>query len=145
MGSFLTFWTLMGYFWVKCGVKNTVLGSKHVVEQLSFSMFPWILTFEFDLILGSFLSFWGPNRLVSRSEESSTIVFGSTHVIVHLLFSMIPWILTFEFDWFFCLLGALMGWFGGWSGVWQLFWGLLMLRKNFPFLRFLQFRHLILT
>ena len=35
---------------------TTVLGFTHVVEQLSFSMFPLILTFVFDLILGSFLS-----------------------------------------------------------------------------------------
>ena len=42
---------------------TTVLGSTHVVEQLSFSMFPSILTFDFDIILGSFLTFWGPNGL----------------------------------------------------------------------------------
>ena len=29
---------------------KTVLGHTHVVEQLSFSMFPSILTFDFDLI-----------------------------------------------------------------------------------------------
>ena len=33
---------------------KTVLGYTHVVEQLSFSMFPSILTFDFDLILCSF-------------------------------------------------------------------------------------------
>ena len=42
---------------------KTVLGYTHVVEQLSFSMFPSILTFDFDLILGSFLTFGGPNGL----------------------------------------------------------------------------------
>ena len=42
---------------------KTVLGSTHVVEQLSFSMFPSILTFDFDLILGSFFTFGGPNWL----------------------------------------------------------------------------------
>ena len=41
----------------------TVLGSTHVVEQLSFSMFPSILTFDFDLILGLFLIFWGHDEL----------------------------------------------------------------------------------
>ena len=46
----------------KCS--KTVLGYTHVVEQLSFSMFPSILTFDFDLILWSFLSFWGPNGLL---------------------------------------------------------------------------------
>ena len=42
---------------------KTVLESTHVVEQLSYSMFLSILTFEFDLILGSFFTFWGPNGL----------------------------------------------------------------------------------
>ena len=37
---------------------TTVLGSAHVVEQLSFSMFPSTLAFDFDLMLGSFLTFW---------------------------------------------------------------------------------------
>ena len=37
----------------------TVFGSTHVVERLSFSMFPSIPTFELDLILGSFLTFFG--------------------------------------------------------------------------------------
>ena len=36
------------------------LGSTHVVEQLSFSLFLSILTFDFDSIFGSFLTFWGP-------------------------------------------------------------------------------------
>ena len=35
----------------------------HVVDQLSFSMLPSILTFDFDLILGSSLNLWGPNEL----------------------------------------------------------------------------------
>ena len=39
------------------------MGSTYVVEQLSFFMFPSILTFKFDLILGSFLTFQGPNGL----------------------------------------------------------------------------------
>ena len=38
---------------------KTVLGSTHVVEQLSFSMHSSIMTFDFDLILGSFLSLMG--------------------------------------------------------------------------------------
>ena len=42
---------------------KTVLGSTHVLEQLLSSMFPSILTFDFDLILGSFYTFWGPNGL----------------------------------------------------------------------------------
>ena len=42
---------------------TAVFGFTHVVEQLSFSMFSSILTFDFDLILGSFLTFGGPNGL----------------------------------------------------------------------------------
>ena len=55
LGSFLLFGDLIGYFLVSVEGSKTVLGSTHVVEQLSFSMFPSILTFDFDLILGSFL------------------------------------------------------------------------------------------
>ena len=47
---------------VRIRVKN-FLGSDHVVDQLSFSMFPSILTFVFDLALGSFLTFCGPSGL----------------------------------------------------------------------------------
>ena len=36
---------------------KTVLGSIHVVEQLLFSLFPSILTLDFDLFLGCFLLF----------------------------------------------------------------------------------------
>ena len=43
---------------------TTGLGSTHLVEQLSFSMFPLILTFDFDFILWSFLTFWGPIGLL---------------------------------------------------------------------------------
>jgi len=39
------------------------LGFSHVVEQLSFSMFLSILTFDIDLILGLILTFGGPNGL----------------------------------------------------------------------------------
>ena len=63
MGLFLTFWGPNGLFLGSGFGLKTVLGSTHVVEKLSFSMFPSILTFDFDLILGSFLSFWGPNGL----------------------------------------------------------------------------------
>ena len=52
----------MGYFRVSVGFKID-LGSSHVVEQLSFSLFLSILTFDFDSILGPFLTFWGPNGL----------------------------------------------------------------------------------
>ena len=47
----------MGCFWGRGRVQKNVLGSTNVVEQLSFSMLPSILTFDFDLILGSFFTF----------------------------------------------------------------------------------------
>ena len=68
---------------------TTVLGSTQVVEQLSFSMFLSILTFDFDIILGSFLTVWGPNRI---------FFFGSTQVVEQLSFSVFLSILTFDFD-----------------------------------------------
>ena len=42
----------MGYFWGLGKGSNSVLGSTHVVEHFSFSMFSSILIFDFDLILG---------------------------------------------------------------------------------------------
>ena len=47
-----------GRGWIK---KKKCLWSTYVVDLLSFSMFPLILTFDFDLISGSFFTFWGPN------------------------------------------------------------------------------------
>ena len=76
------------------------MGYTHVVEQLSFSMIPLILTFEFDLILGSFLSFWGPNGLVWGVRVGSTTVLGSTHVVEQLSFFMFPHILVEQLSFF---------------------------------------------
>ena len=91
---------------------TTVLGSTDVVEQLSFSLFFSILTFDFDLILGSFMNFWGPNGLSLGLEKGSNTVLGSTHVVEQLSFSMFSAILTFDFYlfWgnFFLVLGALI-------------------------------------
>ena len=56
----MTFWGPNGLFLGLGKGSNTVLGSTHVVEQLSFSMFLSILIFDFYLILGSFFSFWVP-------------------------------------------------------------------------------------
>ena len=53
----------MGNFFWLGKVSKTILGSTHVDEQLSFSMFPSILTFDVDLILGSFITLWGPNGI----------------------------------------------------------------------------------
>ena len=58
LGSLLTFWGPNGLFLGMGEGSKTVLGSTYVVEQLSFSMSPSILTFDFDL------TFWGPNELV---------------------------------------------------------------------------------
>ena len=63
LGSFWTFLGPTGLFLGLGKGSNTVLGSTHVVEQLSFSMFSSILIFDFYLILGSFFSFRGPNGL----------------------------------------------------------------------------------
>ena len=49
----------MGYFWGRSRVQKLVWGLlAHGIEQLLFSMFLSILTFDFDLIL-VFFSFWG--------------------------------------------------------------------------------------
>ena len=51
----------MGFFWGWGMVQKLFWGL--IIEQHSYSMFPSILTFDFDLILGSFLTFGGPNGL----------------------------------------------------------------------------------
>ena len=60
-GSFLFVLGPNGLVWGSEYSWTTVLRSAHVVEQLSFSMFPSILRFDFDLILGLFLTFGGPH------------------------------------------------------------------------------------
>ena len=47
-------WAIFG---VGVGLEN-FLGSTHVVEQLLFSLFLSILTFDFDSNLGSFFNIW---------------------------------------------------------------------------------------
>ena len=71
------------------------MGSTHIVQQLLFSLFPSILTFDFDLILGSFFTFWGPNGLFSGLEYGSKTVLGSTHIVEQLSFCMFLYILIF--------------------------------------------------
>ena len=93
-GIFGSKWAILGV-WVT--FKNCI-GVYGVVEQLSFSMIPLILTFEFDLILGSFFYFWDSNGLFLGLEMGSKTVLGSTHVVEQLSFSMFPSILTFDFD-----------------------------------------------
>ena len=65
---------------------KTVLGSTHVVKQLSLSMLPKILTFDFDLILGSFFTFWGPIGLFLGLGKGPNTLLGSTHVVEQLFF-----------------------------------------------------------
>ena len=88
----------MGPNWLFLGLgkgSKTVLGSTHVVEQLSFCMFPSILIFYFYLILGSF---WGPSGLFLVSRSGSKHVLESTHIVKQLLFSIVSSILSFAFD-----------------------------------------------
>ena len=73
------------------------MGSTHVVEKLSFSLFLSILTFDFDSILGSFLTFWGPNGLFLGLGKGSNTVLGSINVVVQLSFTMLSSILIFDF------------------------------------------------
>ena len=83
---------------VLISIKGMSSKSTHVDEQLSFSMLPSILTFDFDLILGSFLIYWGPNKLFFGSSKGSTTVLGSANVIEQLSSSLFLSILTFDFD-----------------------------------------------
>ena len=92
------------------------MGSTHVVEQLSFSLFLSILTFDFDSIFGSFLTFWGPNGLFLGLGKGPKTVLGSTHVVKQLSFSLFLSILTFDFD-------LIFGSFFTFWGPNGLFWG----------------------
>ena len=73
----------IGYFegW---GQVQIVFGSTHIVQQLIFSMFPSILMFDFDLILGLLLTFWGSNGLFLGPMYGSKTVLRSTHVVEQL-------------------------------------------------------------
>ena len=53
------FGDLLGFWGLGKGSK-TVFGYTHIAEQLLCSIFPSILTFNFDLILDLFFTFWGP-------------------------------------------------------------------------------------
>ena len=79
----------MGIFEVQVRHK-TVLGSTHAVEQLLFFMFPLVMTFDFDLILGLLLTFWGHSGLFLGSIWGSKTVLWSTHLLEQLSLSMIP-------------------------------------------------------
>ena len=100
----------MGYFLELREGLTSVLGSTHVVEQLSCSMFLSNLTFDFDLILGSIFTFRGP--IVLLVIDSKTVL-GSAHVVEQLSFSMFPSILKLDFD---LISGSLLT-FGGPNGL----------------------------
>ena len=55
---------------------TTVLGSTQVVEQLSFSLFLSILTFDVDLILFCFFTFWDSIGPILGSGQGSNAVLG---------------------------------------------------------------------
>ena len=98
------------------GLSKTVMGSIHVVTQLLFSMFPSILTFDFDLVLMSFffLLFWALKGIFRVRYDSKTIL-GSTYAVKQLLFSMFPSILIFDFD---LILGSILTFCGP---LWAIF------------------------
>ena len=77
-------------FFEDWGQVQIVFGSTHIVQQLLFSLFPSILTFDFDLSLGLFLTFWGDNGIFLSSMWGSKTVLGSNHVVEKLSFCMIP-------------------------------------------------------
>ena len=94
----MAFWGKeIGYFegW---GQVQIVLGSTHIVQPLLFSLFPSILMFDFDLILGPFLTFWGPNGPFFGLGKGLKTVLVSKHVVEQFSFSMLPSILAVDFD-----------------------------------------------
>ena len=92
---------------------NTLLESTHVDEELSFTLFLSILTFDFYLILGSFLTYWGPNRPFLGLGKDSNTLLGSSHVVEQLSCSMIPYS-----DIWYCLnFGDIFGFLGFGVGV----------------------------
>ena len=64
LSNFFQFKGCFGLFGPKCAILRVRIrfrncfGSTHIVQQLLFSMFPSILTFDLDLILGFFLIFF---------------------------------------------------------------------------------------
>ena len=67
---------------------TNVLGSTHVVVQLSFSMFPSNLAFDFDLMLGSFLTFWAIMGYFWNLGIVRKLFRGLLNVVVQLSFCM---------------------------------------------------------
>ena len=112
-------------FWGLDQVRFT-LGSTHVVEQLSFSLFLSISTFDFYSILGLFGAlmgyYWGWGRV-------QTLFWGLLMKLNNFIFLyyLSFWHLIFTWFWgYFWLFGDLTGYYWGWGRVQTLFWGLLM-------------------
>ena len=91
---------------------TTVLGSTDVVEQLSFSMFPSILSFDFDSIWHTFLTFLGPYLVTFWGFGRVHQLFWGLFIYLNNFHFLLPSILTFGFDFIwgnFLLFGTLMG------------------------------------
>ena len=65
------------------------------VQKHCFSMFPLILTFDFNLIYGLFLAFWGPNGLffgvgirLKNHFRVCSLLFSMFPLILHLILHM---------------------------------------------------------
>ena len=67
----MSFWGPNGLFLGLWKGLNTVLGSTHVVEELSFFMFSSIVTLDLDLVLGLLLTY------VSLCIQTTFIFYGS--------------------------------------------------------------------
>ena len=95
------------WFWLNFVIFLTFcLGSTYVVQQLSFSMFPLILTFEFDLI---FRSFWLFGALMGYFFEDLDGVKKLSYIVEQISFSMFPSILIFDF---YLILGSFFSFWG---------------------------------
>ena len=97
-----------GYFWVWDFV-TICFAATHIVQQLLFSCFPSILTFDFVLILGLFWIFGTQMVYFFWLWWFSKLFWGSLIKLQFFLFSLLPSIVTFVFD-------LNLGYFG-------LFWG----------------------
>ena len=126
----------MGYFWVQCGVQILFWGPLMQLNNFYFFMFPSILSFDFDSILGSFWTFLGPTGLFLGLGQGSKTVLRSTQNLKKLSFSMLPSIVTFDFDFilgsFWTFLGPTGLFLGSGQGP-KMFLGFVHIDKQFFF------------
>ena len=116
-----------------------MLGSTHAVEQLSFSLFLSIMTFDLDLFLEVFWTFWGPNRLFLVLRKGTKTVLGSTHAVEQFSFCMFLSILIFDFYLISGLFLTFWGPNGAFLGLELASTTVLGYLNNFHFLCFFQF------